>query len=63
MNMMISYQELVRTFLKRLSIKSNIMANKAKCFEFIYYVVINKMADDVNLITCITGGDGTIDPV
>lgn len=25
------------------------MANKAKCFEFIYYVVINKMADDVNL--------------
>lgn len=34
------------------------MANKAECFEFIYYVVINKMADDVNLITCITGGDG-----
>lgn len=28
------------------------MANKAECFEFIYYVVINKMADDVNLITC-----------
>lgn len=23
------------------------MANKAECFEFIYYVVINKMADDV----------------
>lgn len=39
------------------------MANKAECFEFIYYVVINKMADDVNLITCITGGDGTIDSV
>lgn len=30
------------------------MANKAECFEFINYVVINKMADDVNLITCIT---------
>lgn len=39
------------------------MANKTECFEFIYYVVINKMADDVNLITCITGGDGTINPV
>ncbi|SVU40703.1 Uncharacterised protein [Klebsiella pneumoniae] len=23
------------------------MANKTECFEFIYYVVINKMADDV----------------
>ena len=29
------------------------MANKAECFEFIYYVVINKMADDVNLITAL----------
>lgn len=26
------------------------MANKAECFEFIYYVVINKMADDVVML-------------
>ncbi len=29
------------------------MANKAKCIEFIYYIVIDKMADDVNLITAL----------
>lgn len=39
------------------------MVNKVECFEFIYYVVINKMVDDVNFIICIMGGDGMIDLV
>ena len=39
------------------------MTLKTECFKFIQHFTVDKMTDDVNLLTSISGGDRTINPV